>query len=343
MSIKPRYWLVSLFLMLIICCGAIAILVIEMDLFFHFHKPKEKYSYALTLERYQNDGIVRNFTYDGVVTGTSMTENFFTTEVDVLFGAKSVKVPFAGAHYKEVNDNLKRAFSSENSIKFVIRGLDYGMLSDTADAMRTDMVYPTYLYNNNWLDDSYYVWNKDILFGPLMTMIHNTADGKADTTFDEYGNWSEGVVYGKEAVLASYEPSPEETTKREFTEEDLNRTRKNIVENVTELVAQNPDTTFYYFLTPYSIVWWNDKKRVGELEYYLKLEEVAIEEMLQYDNLYLFSFFTNEELICNLENYKDVGHYSPEISSKILEWMAEGKYRLTKDNYKEYLQEERDF
>ena len=51
-------------------------LVAAVDPFFHFHGPAEGLSYALDSERYQNDGISRHFTYDAVMTGTSMTENF---------------------------------------------------------------------------------------------------------------------------------------------------------------------------------------------------------------------------------------------------------------------------
>ena len=42
---------------------------------------------------------------------------------------------------------------------------------------------------------------------------------------------------------------------------------------------------------------------------------------------------------CDLNNYKDVGHYSEKINSQMLGWMHEGEYRLTWDNYEGYLEE----
>lgn len=73
------------------------------------------------------------------------------------------------------------------------------------------------------------------------------------------------------------------------------------------------------------------------------MEEFAIEQFLKYDNVRLFSFFDNHELICNLDNYADEAHYAGKISSQILAWMKEGEYELTEDNYRSYLKDIREF
>lgn len=46
---------------------------------------------------------------------------------------------------------------------------------------------------------------------------------------------------------------------------------------------------------------------------------------------YFISFYAN--MICDIENYKDAGHYGQNVNSMILKWMHEGKYELTKENY----------
>lgn len=58
---------------------------------FHYHAPLKFLSYPLVNERYQNNGIVRHFDYDSVITGTSMTENFKTSEAQKLFGSDFIK------------------------------------------------------------------------------------------------------------------------------------------------------------------------------------------------------------------------------------------------------------
>lgn len=71
-----------------------AVTVIIIDPYFHYHKPISFVSYKLSNQRYINDGIVKHFNYDAVITGTSMTENFKSSQFDKLFNVNSVKVPF---------------------------------------------------------------------------------------------------------------------------------------------------------------------------------------------------------------------------------------------------------
>lgn len=65
--------------------------------------------------------------------------------------------------------------------------------------------------------------------------------------------------------------------------------------------------------------------------------------LLQYPNVKLYNFFDQYEVICNPDYYNDDGHYSAEINSRILGWMAEGTGLLTQDNYEERLKEEQNF
>jgi sulfur relay (sulfurtransferase) DsrC/TusE family protein len=70
---------------------------------------------------------------------------------------------------------------------------------------------------------------------------------------------------------------------------------------------------------------------------------LEIETLVQYKNVHLFAFFDETELTCNLDNYKDAGHYGEWINSKILQWMAEGKHQLTTENYEVYCDFVEDF
>lgn len=99
---KEKTWLTGYFSIVIVLLCAIGLIIYDIDPYIHYHYPRtEKYAYELTMqnERYQNDGIMKHFEYDAVITGTSMTEQFRTTEVDELFGTKSIKVPYSGAYY----------------------------------------------------------------------------------------------------------------------------------------------------------------------------------------------------------------------------------------------------
>ena len=85
---------VSLFAAALVLLGSVTVVI---DPFFHYHAPLPFLQYDIFYQRYQNDGIIKHFDYDAVITGNSLCENFKSSELDALFGTHSVKVPFSGA------------------------------------------------------------------------------------------------------------------------------------------------------------------------------------------------------------------------------------------------------
>lgn len=331
---------IGILLAALIMAGA---LTAAIDPFFHYHGPLPQFQYPIDNERYQNDGIIKHFEYDAIITGTSMTENFKASEFDGLFNVNSIKVPFSGARYKEINENLERAFQTNPDIKLVVRGLDYNLLLKDKDEERYE-TYPTYLYDNFLWNDVYYLFNKEVLIKNTLSVIEYTRAGGTTTDFDQYANWMEGVEFGKRAVEEDY--GREEITEGKpvpFTAGDKKIVEESIRQNVGELAAEYPDTEFYLFFTPYSIYYWSSLKQSGALERQLEAEKTAIEILLQYDNVKLFSYFDEFELICNPDNYKDIAHYSEDVNSQILRAMRQGTNQLTQDNYVRYCETIRDF
>ena len=313
------------------------------DPFFHYHKPLEGLSYTLYYERYQNDGIVKHFDYDTIITGTSMTANFKTTDCDRIFGGKSVKVPFHGASFKEINDNLEQALKANPQIRTVIRCLDTNNFTQDKDHMDYEGI-PYYLYDDSLLNDTEYVLNKNVLIR-ANEMIQNTLNGKPSDTFDDYGNWQDEYEFGREAVLATYDrPPAADDYQPRMTEDEKTRIEANIKQNITDLADRYPNVTFYYYLSPYSIAFWDSEvDRLGKTKWQCKLQDKIIREILPHRNIRLFSFDDRFDLITNLDNYKDRIHYSADVNTQILQWMHEGTGLLTEENYEDYIERIKDF
>lgn len=338
-----KIWLVSTIGLTMIILAMLASVTIYIDPLFHYHAPLDRFAYPIYNERYQNDGITRKFEYDGIITGTSMTENFKKTEADVLFDADFIKVPYMGGTYKEINDNLKRAYHAGKNIRYVIRCLDYSLMDTDKDAYSENMDYPFYLYNDNLFDDLNYVLNKEILFTQTGYVIDYTRDGNQTTSFDEYANWNDLFTFGADEVLGTYTLGEKIENSSALTQEEYDRLMGNIRQNVTDLADEHPETVFCYFFSPYSICYWDNLNNAGKAEWWINAEKAVIEEILKHPNINLYSFTNNYELVCNLDNYKDEGHYGEWVNSWILQWMHEGKYLLTKDNYQEYINSIREF
>jgi len=338
---RETIWIISTIALTVVAYGVFASVIVYIDPLFHYHAPLEKYEYPLNDERYQNDGITRNFQYDSIITGTSMMENFKTSEADKIFRGDFIKVPFAGGTYKEINSNLQRAYDAGKSIKYVIWGLDYSMLINDKNAYR-DGDFPTYLYNDSLCDDLNYVLNKSML-NKAMDVVKYTDAGNETTSFDKYKNWSAKCTFGAEAVLDTYTLEEKADKEQELTEDERRMILENIRYNVTDLAYAHPETTFYLFFPPYSICYWDDRANRGWINRFIDAEEIAIKELLQCPNVKLYSFFTNFELVCNLDNYTDQIHYGEWVNSWILEWMGSDEYLVTMDNYQEHIQALREF
>ena len=205
-SVRPKLWTMLFLAAVAAVLGIVGALVVIVDPFFHYHKPyTDVFYYNLNNSRSQNDGITKHFDYDALITGTSMTQNFKTSEMDALFGTNAIKVPYAGGSYKEINDNLAVAAKYNPRLKIVVRGLDSGKICNDKDSMRYDLgAYPTYLYDDNVLNDVEYIFNRDVVFSRVIPMALRTRSkvytGGIDS-FDSYSYWGNREhTYGIKAV-----------------------------------------------------------------------------------------------------------------------------------------------
>ncbi len=318
-----------------------AITMIMIDPYFHYHKPLSFLSYRLGNQRYINNGIVKHFDYNVVITGTSMTENFKSSQFDKLFNVNSIKVPFSGGSYKEINDNVETALKNNKNIKYILRGLDYGKINEDFEKMSYD-TYPTYLYDNNFFNDYKYILNRESFFHCLLNIFVSFSTDNKKIDFDKYSSWR-SQEKGKEVVLRTYKRAEKENIEKNLSQKDIEKIDKNIEKNVIKLPKQYPNIKFIYFITPYSIVYFDELNQKGELEKQIMAEKYMIEKILEIPNIELYSFFDNYEMITNLDNYKDAGHYVEHINDQILIWIKDKKYKLTKDNYKEYINRNLEF
>lgn len=342
---KAKKWLIGWGCLVLALLFLVGSLVVCVDPYFHYHAPKtDQFFYGLYNQRSQNDGILRHFDYDAVITGTSMTENFRTSELDALFGVSSVKTCFSGGSYYEINRSLEAALRRNPNIRLIVRGLDLMMFFDDAHRLRYDLGdYPDYLYDNDPFNDVQYLFEKEIVIASAETIL-NARRGMQPgiAAFDDYSRWQEICTFGRNSVLGSpLVSSP--CAAVHLSAADRALVYENVTQNVTALADACPDVNFYYFLTPYSAAWWSDLVNNGTVYRQIEAEQYLIELILPHENIHLFSFNTVPEIVADLNNYKDITHYADWVNSRILRYMHDEKYRLTAENYRDYIAQELEF
>lgn len=310
--------------------GGITVLI---DPYFHYHAPLGGLAYELSDERqrYINDGISKHFEYDAMLTGTSMMENSRSSTFDALFGVNSVKVPYEGSSLKETDQNLRRAIEANPQLDTVFRSLDYFIIiREKNEQLYPEELYPYYLYDNNPVNDTSYVFNKTVLLENTLPTVTRTLRGEEMTDFDDYSLMDE-TLFGISVPERGFSQPTE--SRGGASQGLLEQVEGNIRQNVLETVQANPQIEFYFVISPYSVLYWDRLRSGGSVDEHLDCEQKVAELLVGFENVHLFSFYDCPEIIGALEHYMDECHYDAQVLDSIFCYMAKGEHRLTGENY----------
>ena len=344
---KAKSWL-RLFCLLcaavFLCAGAF---VWYVDPFFHYHAPRtDRFFYPLDNERSMNDGILRHFDYDAIITGTSLAACFKTSELDALFGVHSVKIPASGASYFEINRLINTGLETHPETKLVVRSIDRHLLLYGAEELRDDLgEYPDYLYDRNPFNDYQYLFNADVLFTRCLNMALDAARPgfvPGMTSYDDYSNTMAeykgafGLPNIREMFHFDFDAVGEPI---HLSDHDRQVVTRKISENVVAAAEAHPDVTFYCFFPPVSLGYWRDRIALGDIYAQIEAEQLASELMLQCPNIRVFDFTGRTDIISDVNQYRDLMHYGEWINSLMLKWMHDDEYRLTEENVADFFAE----
>ena len=178
---------------------------------------------------------------------------------------------------------------------------------------------PTYLYNRNPFDDVKYLFNKDVLLEQCGESVLATLSGE-EQPLDDAFTWDWKYEFSHEHSLWSYvrpdwndNPEPADAYDAQI---DRN------LECILRFVKAHPDTEFYLFTPPYSMLYWDRVLRDGSYAAVLALYDRLMTELPQYNNIHYYCFAVDEVTI-PLGNYTDEVHFSGEISRYLAQYMAE--------------------
>lgn len=334
---KYKKWLAGFAALILAGFAAVTALVIYVDPFFQYHKPLSWFPYLVDNQVNQNPGLAKHMDYEGVLLGSSMTASFNTDWFEEVLGVKTQKLSYNGSYPKDLANIMELVFAAKgDSVKAVFIAVDQGTFSGDVD--ETKFPVTDYLYDENKFNDVQYIFNKDVILNYILRPL---ADPKDKSDWAElYKPWWTDEYYNKTNVLMYYEPAePGET---ELPEDYfVAAVEKNLEQNIRPYIEAHPETEFYLFYPPYSILFWNDVTREKELDAVIGRLSYMTEYFLSYENVHVFNFLGVEQIVCNLNNYADYIHYHRDTCRYITDCFADGTHELTLENYKESLEQVR--
>ncbi|MDR7079137.1 hypothetical protein J2Y03_004194 [Neobacillus niacini] len=320
----------------------------------HYYRSNNNKGIYWSEERWQLPGLAKNYNYNTMILGTSMTENFVPSEVNAIFpGAKTLKLSLAGSSTYEQSKIARIAFNHKN-VENVIWGIDYTSLGKENSFTEE---FPKFLYDTNKINDLKYLLNITTTKYSITSILYNISPNLVDkaspiislndypeTDLNRLNYWGDLFTFNKEIVLEDYykKIKQDRDDKKELLNNfDLNRLKSNFDKNILPIVKNNPDTEFYFYYPPYSILM---NKRFYELDpsiinNIIKSREYMYSKISNYPNAKLFDFTTDKKITFNLDNYKDTMHHSPEISEYILKSFQDDKYLITNKKLEFFLKE----
>jgi len=289
---------------------------------------RASYSPALSKEqRFQNPGIARNYNYDTIILGTSVTENFSTPQINQKWNCTSVKLAFSGGTLREEAFMADVALRT-GKVKKVLWGVDFTAARGNSDRVRIDSgPFPFYLYDENKINDIMYLLNTNTTKQSIKA-LRNIVDKPSSQTvsLDMLNNWQKEWVFGKESVIKDYE----RTISIGRVEEGLNAEcfRENLTTNLINVIRENPTVEFILFYPPYSMPFYKTFESTNTIEDWIRTKFWLFNELRSFQNVKIYDFQNDYLISTNLDNYKDMMHYSEGINGYMIERISKQEYLI---------------
>lgn len=286
-------------------------------------------------QRYQNPGLAKNYKYDMVIIGSSMTENFIPSQVGETLGGNVLKLSTEGSTAKEQSMIADVAFGT-GQVKKVLWGLDYFSLRE--NSVRDEQSFPFYLYDDNKLNDYKYIFNISNVkhaFGALLLPKDKYPQFR---NLEKLNYWGSYAKYGADRVMIKWKEAWNSEQTTSANEPSLDVVKQRFQDNILRLVKEHPEVEFTFYYPPYSVirqqVWYslNPERFANQMA----MKKYMFEQFSAFDNVSIYDFQSDDSITYDLGVYKDLSHHSAEVNQRIAEEIAKGTNKVTAENVDQF-------
>lgn len=289
-NISSARWLKRFLALALLVLSVLAALVYIIDPYYHYRAYDHKYKID---KIFSVPGVVRNYNYDSIVIGSSMTQNFSMDSFRRELGQETIKATLGGIDTPEISALLKLAQESGHAENYYICVDSSQLIADDGEQH-----FPEYLLDDDPLNDYRYFWGYEVWmrFIPLnMGLLAADRLGielpqrfNDARSIDKMGEWAYRYSFSREQVLETYAKSEtggasnvnmtgmtlDAMTHCDAYLDSLDLTRGNII----------------FFFPPYSALQWYDMQQNGSFEQFMEVKRHFVERVSVYDNVQVFDF-----------------------------------------------------
>jgi hypothetical protein len=305
--------------------------------------------------RLQNAGLIRSQAFDTAFIGTSLAIHFHQSDIDRILGVKSLKLAMTGSSSREQVFVLAAAM--DRRPKRVIWEVDDWIFHD-APEIDANTHLPADLYRGNTkgivsylLDgamarEAMWIAARSIpSLEPAVASLTSEALFKfpisgVDDINTLQASDDVAAIYNARRAIAAYHYITDPVRSRYLLDDtDYDMKVRVFERDAIGLIRANPDVAFDIYLPPYSILQWVALRETSPetLKSVYAFSAYFCRRLMDFPNVRLFDFRAIAEVTHDLNNYSDVIHHSPSVDLKVLDWLAQGKYRIDRAKPTEYL------
>jgi hypothetical protein len=273
--------------------------------------------------QYQIPGVARHYPYDAVVTGTSVSNNFRVGEIKSAFGWHAMNFSMGGATMREQRAVLETALATGKP-RHVFWGIDaFAFTRD--DGHR----FPYYLYGNpGWRTAPYFV-SLGAVTHAISTLTLPEAKRTSLTQWIDNNAWDWQYTYGRAEVLRAWRnhetlPAPVLPATPALADREVEVT-------VLSLIRAHPEVEFRIVLLPYSVLYTKLllMERPVEFQAQCWVSGAVARGAARLPNARVHDFRDARDITHNLDEFKDLVHFSGAISRQIVREVAAGRHQET--------------
>jgi hypothetical protein len=289
--------------------------------------------------------------------GTSLAIHFRQSDIDRVFGLKSLKLAMSGSSSREQAFVLAAAMARKP--KRVVWEIDDWIFHDTPD-IDANVNLPADLYRRNARGIASYLFSGAIAresmwiaARPLLPSALVLAPATREALFkfpisnvDDINTLQSGddvgAIYNAKRAMAAFRYITDPVRSKYLLDDTDYEMKVRVFErDAIGLIRANPGVTFDIYLPPYSILQWVALRETlpETLQSVYAFSAYFCRRLMDFPNVRLFDFRSVSEVTQDLNNYSDVIHHSPAIDLKVLDWLARGRYRVDASAPTAYLDE----